>query len=42
LTLQARTRVTAELLAGTFDLENIPTIDISADANTTRLKVFPP
>src|SRR5947209_3926682 len=42
LALQARARITAELLAGTFDLENVPTFNISADANTTCLKVFPP
>jgi len=42
LTLQARARIAAELLAGTFNLKNVPTFGISADANATRLKVFPP
>jgi hypothetical protein len=42
LALLARAHITAELLAETLDLEQVSTFSISADADTTCLKVFPP
>ena len=42
LALQARADITAELLSKTFDLEKVATVSISANADTARLKVFPP
>src|SRR5207302_6243957 len=42
LALQARAHIPTEHLAGTLDLEKVPTFGISANSDTTGLKVFPP
>jgi hypothetical protein len=42
LALQARADITAEVLTETLDLEKVPTIGVSANADATGLQVLPP
>jgi hypothetical protein len=42
LTMQSRTQIATELLAETLNLKKLTTFGVSANCNTTGLKVYPP